>query len=170
MNKLGIFYGVNMEQTYWRKCSVCKNEIGFSSKYYVCSVSSCNKKRAPTQFCSVSCWDSHNAVLNHMSAGADEEMSPSLAQAQAMETGRKPVRKIVTPKKETSTPSGLSSDVPQDILVVVSKLKAYINARSGMNTSADVMPVLSDIIRKECDQAIEKAKIAGRKTVMARDF
>lgn len=159
-----------MEDNYWRKCSVCKNEIGFSTKYYVCSVSSCNKKRAPTQFCSVSCWDAHNAVLNHMSAGADEELSPSFQASQnaSHSEQREPVRKIVTPKKETST--NLNDDIPQDILVVVSKLKAYINARSGLNTSADVMPVLSDIIRRECDEAIEKAKLSGRKTVMARDF
>ena len=159
-----------MEQSFWKKCSVCKNEINYSSKYYVCSVSSCNKKRSPTQFCTVSCWDAHNAVLNHMSAGADEEMSPSKAQAMTSNEGRKPVRKIITPKKESSS-SSLNDEVPEDILVVVSKLKAYINARSGgLNTSADVMPVLSDIIRNECDKAIDKAKITGRKTVMARDF
>ena len=154
-----------MEGNYWRKCSVCKNEIAFNSKYYVCSVSSCNKKRSPTQFCSVSCWDAHNAVLNHMSAGADEERAPSKEQAMAQESKREPVRKIITPKKTVE-----NNDIPQEVLVVVSKLKAYINAKSGMNTSADVMPVLSDFLRSHCDEAIEKAKISGRKTVMARDF
>ncbi|UCE20228.1 MAG: hypothetical protein JSV84_07805 [Gemmatimonadota bacterium] len=57
-----------------------------------------------------------------------------------------------------------------EILVVVSKLKGYIRSASGMNTSANVVPVLSDIIRRLCDQAIERANMAGRKTVMDRDF
>ncbi|HHT9106799.1 MAG TPA: hypothetical protein ACFYD7_13155 [Candidatus Wujingus californicus] len=56
------------------------------------------------------------------------------------------------------------------ILVVVSKLKQYIRSVSGMNTAGNVAPVLSDTIRKLCDQAIEKAKTDGRKTVMDRDF
>jgi len=56
------------------------------------------------------------------------------------------------------------------ILVVVSKLKQYIRSVSGMNTAGNVAPALSDTIRKLCDQAIEKAKTDGRKTVMDRDF
>jgi len=58
----------------------------------------------------------------------------------------------------------------KEILVVVSKLKQYIRSVSGMNTAGNVAPALSDTIRKLCDQAIEKAKTDGRKTVMDRDF
>lgn len=57
-----------------------------------------------------------------------------------------------------------------DILVVASKLKAYIKARSGMNTSASVLEVLSDRIRSMADDAIEAARAEGRKTVLDRDF
>jgi len=56
------------------------------------------------------------------------------------------------------------------ILVVVSKLKQYIRSVSGMNTAGNVAPALSETVRKLCDQAIEKAKTDGRKTVMDRDF
>lgn len=151
-------------QNYWRRCSICKDEIPFSYKYYKCSVSSCDKKRSPVQFCSVSCWDSHNAVLNHMNAGADEYTSPSKAQWQA-ENNEAPRRKIIVPQKESSSPGD-----HQEILVVVSKLKAYIQNQAGMSTSADVIPVLSDLLRAKADEAIANAKRAGRKTVMARDF
>ena len=58
----------------------------------------------------------------------------------------------------------------KDILVVVSKLKAYVRSVSGMNTSGNVASALSDIIRQLCDQAIAKAKADGRKTVKDRDF
>ena len=58
----------------------------------------------------------------------------------------------------------------KEILVVVSKLKQYIRSVSGMNTAGNVAPALSDTVRKLCDQAIEKAKTDGRKTVMDRNF
>ncbi|MDR4509289.1 MAG: hypothetical protein MRJ65_13860 [Candidatus Brocadiaceae bacterium] len=58
----------------------------------------------------------------------------------------------------------------KEILVIVSKLKQHIRSVSGMNTAGNVAPVLSDIVRNLCDQAIEKAKADGRKTVMERDF
>jgi len=58
----------------------------------------------------------------------------------------------------------------KEVLIVASKLKNYIRAKSGMNTSAAVIDVLSDKIRELCDQAVEAAKRDGRKTVMDRDF
>ena len=58
----------------------------------------------------------------------------------------------------------------KEVLVVASKLKNYIRAQSGMNTSGTVMEVLSDRVRELCDRAIGNAKAAGRKTVMDRDF
>lgn len=61
-------------------------------------------------------------------------------------------------------------DVTRETLVVASKLKNYIRARSGMNTSANVMDALSDRIRELCDAAIERARSDGRKTVKDRDF
>ncbi len=58
----------------------------------------------------------------------------------------------------------------KETLVVISKLKKYIRSVSGMNTAGGVAPALSDIIRQMCNEAIEKAKADGRKTVMDRDF
>ena len=63
-----------------------------------------------------------------------------------------------------------AEDVPKEVLVVVSKLKAYVKARSGMNTSDSVTDVLSNRLRKLCDAAIEVAQADGRKTVLDRDF
>jgi len=58
----------------------------------------------------------------------------------------------------------------QEVLLVVSKLKNYIRDASGMNTAGNVAPLLSDKIRQMCDQAIERARSDGRKTVKDRDF
>jgi histone H3/H4 len=57
-----------------------------------------------------------------------------------------------------------------EVLIVASKLKNYIRAKSGMNTSASVLSVLSGKVRQLCDQAIENARADGRKTVKDRDF
>lgn len=157
-----------MEQNFWRKCIVCKSEIGFSTKYYKCSVSSCDKKRAPAQFCSVDCWDVHRSIMSHKSAGADEYQSPSKSEYLKEQTNEPRVRIVASAKSSSS--SELNDANTDDILVVVSKLKSYVKARSDLNTSADVMPELSRIIREECDKAIEKAKEDRRKTLMARDF
>ena len=57
-----------------------------------------------------------------------------------------------------------------EILVVQSKLKSYIKAKSGMSTSGSVAAKLSEVVRELCDQAIANAEAAKRKTVMDRDF
>lgn len=130
--------------------------------YQKCSVSSCRK----SAYCSVDCWDSHVPVMNHKSAWAEEERAPKEVFSED-----RPRRRIVTSKSEAPKPiSHNNSELPQDVLIVVSKLKNYIKARSDMNTSADVSDVLSDIVRSYCDRAIEEARTQGRKTVMGRDF
>ncbi len=144
---------------FWRKCSSCKKSIGFNQKYYVCSVSTCNGQRTGYVFCSVFCWEVHVPGANHRDAGAIEKTSPS----KSAET----TRRIVP--SSTSSPT-TSTNTSKDVLIVASKLKDYINARSEMNTSAEVMMTLSDIVRSLCDEAINHARADGRKTVMSRDF
>lgn len=58
----------------------------------------------------------------------------------------------------------------EDVLVVVSKLKNYIRSASGLSTSATVCSALSSVVKEICDQAIERAKADGRKTVLERDI
>ena len=58
----------------------------------------------------------------------------------------------------------------QEVLIVVSKLKNYIRSTGEMNTSGNVGPALSAMIRQLCDGAVENARKDGRKTVMDRDF
>jgi histone H3/H4 len=55
-------------------------------------------------------------------------------------------------------------------LIIASRLKEYITARSEYNTSGSVMDVLSDHIRVITDRAIDNARAEGRKTVLDRDF
>lgn len=58
----------------------------------------------------------------------------------------------------------------KEVLVVVSKLKAYIKSTADMNTAGNVAEKLSELVRSLTDKAIANAKKDGRKTVMDRDF
>ena len=49
-------------------------------------------------------------------------------------------------------------------------IKKYIKDKHGLNTSANVMQVLSDIVRVKCDAAAERAMQSGRKTLQDKDF
>ena len=106
-------------------------------------------------FCSVDCWDAHVPLYNHRDAWAIEQRSP------------KELNNDDEDERETTMTDG---NTEKEILIVASKLKNYIRNKSGMNTSAAVVDVLSDKIRELCDHAVEAAKQDGRKTVMDRDF
>ncbi len=150
-----------MENNYWRKCSTCKKEIGFNSIYQKCSVSTCRKN----VYCTVTCWDVHNPIMNHKSAWAEEERAPSVNAASAQQS-REPKRIIVS----SSKPQNSNSDYPKEVLIVASKLKSYVKDRYDINTSAGVMDKLSDLVRELTDRAVANAKTEGRKTLMDRDF
>jgi histone H3/H4 len=68
-----------------------------------------------------------------------------------------------------STPS-IGDTSSKDILIVVSKMKDYIQKTAGLNTSGTVASVISDRVRALCDEAVRNATSDGRKTVMDRDF
>ena len=63
-----------------------------------------------------------------------------------------------------------TAENPPEVLIVASRLKDYIRAKSGFNTSERVLSPLSDIVRRVCDEAIENAGRDGRATVLDRDI
>jgi len=161
------------DATTWKRCNTCKKPIAFARGYYTCSVSTCNRKGTDFAFCSVSCWDAHVPVLRHRDAWAEEQQAPTAAEWAARQ--RTESERAAEPRHRATasvpSPGAHGGEaVPNDVLIVVSKLKAYVRAKSGMNTSDGVIDVLSDRVRALCDQAIEQARAAGRKTVMDRDF
>lgn len=156
----------------WKRCGVCKRDIGFDEDFYECSVSTCTSSRSHLVFCSVTCWEQHVPVMRHRDAWAEQKRAPSKARweaASATAEGAGAPRRIVVDSRDTPR-SMPGSSLPMDVLVVASKLKAYIRARSGMNTSESVLEELSGIVRDHADRAIEQARADGRKTVMDRDF
>jgi hypothetical protein len=104
-------------------------------------------------------------------ASARSEAKPSEVNRSA--TAQHANRPKADPRSEAK-PSEVNrsatAQLPRDVLIVVSKLKAYVRARSGFNTSDRVVEPLSDAVRELCDRAIEKARTDERKTVLERDF
>ncbi len=151
-----------METNDWKKCSSCKKPIPFGGKYWVCNVSTCNTKRLGLAFCSVPCWDGHVPMVRHRDSWSIEKIAPTRELWERDQAGQ---------DTEESEPGMESKDLEKEILIVASKLKAYIKTKSGgMSTSAEVMDTLSDKLRRACDEAIQAARQDGRKTVMSRDF
>jgi hypothetical protein len=150
-----------MSQEFWRKCASCKKEIGFNTIYQQCSVSTCRKNI----YCSVKCWDVHVPVMNHKSAWAEEMRSPATAEEE------KPRRRIIAgSSKAKNNTSNSSGNYPIDILIVASKLKNYVKEKHGLSTAGNVMDALSEVVRRATDEAVDKARAEGRKTLMDRDF
>ncbi len=184
----------------FRYCSSCKKPIAFESTYFACSVSTCNRRRMALFFCSVPCWDAHLPEAHHREAWAEEKHAPTRAEAERDESLAPPLPRSATvplppirnltsarvpavapaPARPNPNPNPNPNpyptlpppppDLPADVLVVVSKLKAYVRAASQMNTSDGVIDVLSDHLRRICDAAARVAARDGRKTVMDRDF
>lgn len=181
----------------WKRCSSCKKPIPFRATYFVCSVSTCTRKRTGFVFCSVDCWETHLPMMRHREAWAVEETAPTREQwaaEQAAEAGDGDDRtrasaaasKPAAPAPSTpvvrragedgprriAVPSAPApaANVPKEVLVIASRLKDYIRTRYGMNTSDGVLEDISDHLRKLCDRAVIHARDDGRKTVLDRDF
>jgi len=173
------------EPEFFRVCSTCKTPIPFESRYFSCSVSTCNRRPTALYFCSVPCWDAHVPDARHRDAWAEEERAPDrltfLAERDRTDPNRAARRVVTSPARLPANPPvpqsaaafedpDSGSELPHDVLVVVSKLKAYVKARSGMNTSDGVTEVLSNHLRNLCTAAIRSAAQNSRKTVLNRDF
>lgn len=152
----------------WRRCSACKNDIALGAVYWVCSVSTCNRKRTGLVFCSVDCWEIHLPTERHREAWAVEARAPRTPDPPEGASGKKASggAKAGAAGRAAASPTASSEG---EILVVASRLKAYVKSASGFNTSDRVLPVLSVALRAICDEAIENARRAERQTVLDRD-
>ena len=167
----------------WLKCSACKNPIPYNATHWVCSVSTCNRSRTRLVFCTVSCWDSHVAMLRHRDAWAVEAKAPSkdawekelaenppdVAPAPVQAAAPRRVVGVAAPSAAAAVEGVQLAEAEREVLIVVSKMKKYIKERSGMNCSDAVAEMLSEHVRAICDDSIRAAARDDRKTVLDRD-
>lgn len=175
------------EEGTWKHCNMCKSPIAFQAEYFVCSVSTCNRKRTGLIFCSLACFEAHLPTARHRDAWAERERAPSASEwkaalaaeaptptpgAAALHAARPggPSGAGPEPRPEPPAPKGEGPTDEHEILVVVSKLKKYVRDWSGMSTSDAAMNVLSDHLRELCREATRQAGADGRRTVLDRDF
>jgi histone H3/H4 len=141
--------------------------------HWICSVSTCNRSRTRLVFCTVSCWDSHVAILRHRDAWAVEAKAPTkeawAAELAANPPDAEPEKPAVAAPRRIVSEAAPSAPVEREILIVVSKMKKYIKDKSGMNCGESVAEALSDHVRAICDEAIRNAGQDERKTVLDRD-
>lgn len=181
----------------WKHCNICKKPIPFRGEYFLCSVSTCNRKRTGLFFCSLPCFEAHLPTARHRDAWAERERAPSESEWQAARAAEANEGSEVTPAaavsprprspqpgapqpQQTAAAAKPSAEEPSaespgeanetEVLVVVSKLKKYVRDWSGMNTSDAAMAVLSDHLRELCREAVRRAGTDGRRTVLDRDF
>lgn len=179
--------------TFWRRCSSCKKPIAYGDRFWRCSVSTCNRSRTALRFCSVSCWDAHLSLVRHRESWAIEERAPGSPEAARRDSAPAPAPPRGS--RSPSTPSAAASgdrapaagrragphpprpqrapadpSLPIEILVVASRLKHYVRARAGLQTSDKVLMPLSDHLRAIVDEAVERARAEGRSTLLARDI
>ena len=164
-----------MDGSFFKTCNTCKGDIDFGVEYYVCSVSTCRRRATDFAFCSSECWEAHVPLFRHRDSWAEERQAPTRESArQAAPTPPESREPATVADREGVEPTPIEwrdrEEISSDVLVVVSKLKAYVRERSGMKTSDGVLPILSESLRDLCDQAISRASQAGRKTILARDF
>jgi hypothetical protein len=169
----------------WRRCSTCKQPIELGATYWVCNVSTCNRKRTGLVFCTVTCWEVHLPEANHRETWAVEKSAPRVAEAEALEPkasqGGKASQVVKASESVKAGATGrrrivpaaaaaVTSETPREVLIIASRLKDYIREKSGFNTSEGVLAPLSDAVRRLCDEAIANAERLERKTVLERDI
>jgi hypothetical protein len=181
----------------WKHCNICKAPMAFGAEYFVCSVSTCNRKRTGLLFCSLACFEAHLPTARHRDAWAERERAPSRSEWQATLAAEAadsapeardpaanrarpeaprgggadpPARRVVEVRGATPPAAPNEEAEAHEVLVVVSKVKKYVRDWSGMNTSDGAMAVLSDHLRELCRDATRQAGLEGRRTVLDRDF
>ncbi len=151
----------------WKACGTCKKPIAHGGIYWVCSVSTCNGARFAPVFCKLDCWDAHVPVMNHRAAWAEERTAPAAVPSMPQGRGDSDELRARLMRQMAQSSHPIQE---KDVLVVASKLKKYIKDRAGMNCSADVLEILSDYVRHQANDAIDRARQDMRKTVKAKDF
>jgi hypothetical protein len=96
----------------WRRCNSCKKPIAFGVRYWVCNVSTCNRKRTGLVFCNVSCWDAHLPLMNHRDSWARDEW----ARIQSGEDKPARARKASVTADPAPTPPRPESLAPKTII------------------------------------------------------
>ena len=57
-----------------------------------------------------------------------------------------------------------------ELLIKKSLVQDYIKSKSDYKISPEIFEILSDLIKDLCEEAIERARLNGRKTIQKQDI
>src|SRR4051812_29844950 len=103
----------------WKKCNSCKKDIAHGATYWICNVSTCNRKRTGLVFCTVSCWDAHLPLMNHRESWAEERVAPTLEEAQAAASAPATPRRRAASDTEAVEPAVSKNPTPPPAKVIL---------------------------------------------------
>jgi len=130
----------------WLVCSACRSDIAFGSKYFQCSVSTCNRARMRLVFCSVSCWDSHVATLRHRDAWAEDKIAPTKA-AWERELAESDAPRPAAPRPAPPAPAPRPSPAPSSSSPAPSPAASIERGRSPSPPAEPAGPLPPDSLR-----------------------
>jgi hypothetical protein len=149
----------------WLKCSACRSDIAFGSKYFQCSVSTCNRARTRLVFCSVPCWDSHVATLRHRDAWAEDKIAPSKAAWErelADQPAESPRPPPVAPRPAAPAPAPMARSAPAGVPTPAAAPPAaprrIVGEPPSAPTPAPGGPALQDVADRDILIVVSKLK------------
>jgi histone H3/H4 len=159
----------DLNTDFWRRCSSCKAPIKYSSAYFVCSVSTCNRKRIGYVFDSVHCWERHLPGARHRDAAAVEAKAPTYDQwkaeletdgggveTQAAQTSVRPA--FVAPNSAQQAAAVAQSRTPQRVIVKPAASGSNLNSASMSNSTIGSKPPYKDSLESEILVVVSKLK------------
>jgi hypothetical protein len=106
-----------LDPVVWRRCNSCKKPINYGKLYWVCNVSTCNRKRTGLIFCEVSCWDAHVPMMNHKESWAEERKAPTRDEWARTLSGEDRVPRTRKPKEEAKAEEPKAPAGPPKVLL-----------------------------------------------------
>ena len=152
----------DLNTDFWRRCSSCKTPIKYSSPYFVCSVSTCNRKRIGYVFDSVHCWERHLPGARHRDAAAVEAKSPTYQQWKTeLEADGVVIDSPLNAAQVSSVAPVPPTAAQQAALVSQARSPQRVIARPAGGvplTTAGIKPVYKDSLESETLVVVSKLK------------
>ena len=156
-----------MEHAFFKQCNTCKGDIDFGDEYFICSVSTCQRKATNFAFCSAECWDAHVPLFRHRDAWAEQKQAPT----SAPKPPPAPEKTIAIPKHNEATLPRTTGEaprddslpplelqdragIPQDILVVASLVQQEANVQDFTKVAQVIYNRLHEHRKLEFDSTV----------------
>jgi hypothetical protein len=150
----------------WRNCNICKQGIAFGAEYYLCNVSTCNRKRMGLFFCSLGCFEAHVPMERHRDAWAELERAPTRAAWEASQRAEQNTETAAsTPGSSTpGSSTGRGVQLPAGARPVPTTAAARPVARGG------TARIVSPAPEQASEEAVEVLVVVSKLKKYVKDW